>query len=112
MYQRSDLGFTLPRWLTPPSWVRSIAGAAIRGTIITIPTPAGPQSFDLGDPAAMAQLKALVSGAKVSVTRQPPSGGPGQFVQERVPGGWLTIGAAVVGVILLMTFMRPGARRA
>ncbi len=115
------LGFTLPRWLTPPrsirdlasSLTRSIAGSVLKGTTITIPTPMGTQTFDLSNPADRAVLEQMVTGTRITRTppREPnPIQTGGQFVSEHVPGGWLTIAAVGVGVFLLVA-SRPGAPR-
>jgi hypothetical protein len=112
------LGSALPRQVTPPAWLRSIAGAVLRGTQVTVPTAAGPQTFDLNSPQGAAQLRAIAaqavaairnaaSGATISVTRR-PAGSAGdtmaqvnKAVSENVPGGWLTIAGAAVSVFLI-----------
>jgi len=106
MYQR--LGFSLPRILTPPKGVRDllkgVAGAVFQGTMVTIPTPIGPQTFNLGDPAQVAQIMAMLRGTRVSVATPRPGtgGGINQAVQQNVPGGWATIGlVALAGFFLL-----------
>ncbi len=114
-YAESGVGaFKLPRWLTPPKFVRDIAGAVLRGTQVTVPTPVGPQTFDLGNPADMALLKNLVTGTKVStrVGPRPPSAME-RVTQtvEAIPGGWLTLAAVGVGLFLVMGAMRPRVSR-
>ena len=114
MYQRPSLGLTLPRFLTPPRSVRDlvkgIGGALIRGTTVTIPTPVGPQTFNVGDPSQRAQLEAMIRGARLNVaTPQPGTGFDlGRSIERNVPGGWATIGlAALAAVFLLGGIARP-----
>jgi len=116
MYQSASLGFSLPRWLTPPRSVRELAagivGAVVRGTTITIPTPVGPQTFNLGDPSQRAQLEAMVRGTRVNVATPEPGGGGfdiNRTVQSNVPGGWATI--AMVGVAAALVLPRLLRRR-
>jgi len=118
MYERmpANIG-ALPRWLTPPSWLRNIAGSVFKGTKVTIPTPAGPQTFDLGNPADVAALKKLLTGAKVStsVGQQPtnPLDQANRAVQENIPGGWLTIiGLGLAGFFLVRALTQPRRRSA
>ena len=118
---RTTLGSALPRQVTPPSWLRNIAGAVLRGTQVTVPTAAGPQTFNLNDPNGSAQLKALAnqaiaalrsaaSGATISVTRK-PGGASGavdsvnKAVTENVPGGWVTVLGLIVGVPLAIKML-------
>jgi hypothetical protein len=99
----TTLGATLPRQVRPPAWLRNIAGAVLRGTQVTVPTPAGPQTFDLYDPAGAAKLKAMAEQAKAilaqstfTLSRRPSAaataaGKVNQAVTENVPGGWATV---------------------
>jgi hypothetical protein len=102
MYE-PQLGFSLK----PPSWLRNIVGAVVHGTTATVPTPAGPVSVDLGDPASVARARAALTGTRFSTTvGTHPAGALEQAnaaVSENVPGGWLTI----AGVGLLAVFVLP-----
>lgn len=96
----SPLG-ALPRWLTPPQALRNLVGgifgAVVKGTTVTVPTPAGPQVFNLGDPEDRKRLEALARGVKLNVAT-PQAGSTGfPALVESVPGGWGTI--AVVGLV-------------
>jgi len=108
--QYPSLGLTLPRQLTPPSWLKDLIrqkiGAALKGTVVTVPTEAGTMSFDLSDPAALAALKKIASG--IRVTRTPAAPAPGSPVAA-IPGGWLTLG--LVGVGLYLFASRGGGQR-
>ena len=120
------LGAALPRQVTPPAWLRNIAGAILRGTQVTVPTPAGPQTFDLNNPQGAAQLRNLAnqaiaavrsaaSGATISVTRKPggsvsdPVSQVNKAVTENVPGGWVTVAGGVIGLFILAKML--GGRR-
>jgi len=113
MYERSaGLGaFKLPRFLTPPKWLRKVAGIAVKGSQVTVPTPVGPQVFDLGNPDSLRALQALVTGTKLGLKPAPTPGHAGQItrIAEGIPGGWLTIGAVAIGAFLLLGGM--GRRR-
>jgi hypothetical protein len=93
--------------LKPPAWARNIFGAIFKGTTITVPTPLGPQTFDLGNPADVAALKSMVTQSKVRVSTpgQQPTGPIDQVnktVQENIPGGWLTVIGVAAGIVFLM----------
>jgi hypothetical protein len=114
----SSLGFTLPRFLTPPRSIRNLAsdltrrivGAVARGTQITVPTPAGDQTFDLGNPNDLQMLRNMAAGTRIT-TKPESQGGAASVaeqVSEHVPGGWGTI--AVVGG-LLVAFLMFGRKR-
>jgi hypothetical protein len=108
----SGLGFTLPKWLTPPKSIRnivgSIVGAVVRGTTVTVPTPMGTQTFDLGNPQDVAMLQQMATGFKIS--KSPPTPGPvgraDQFVTSHVPGGWMGIALVGAGLIFLPKMLR------
>lgn len=110
MYEPNDsgLGFSLK----PPAWLRNIAGAVIRGTTATVPTPAGPVVVDLGNPQSVAAAKAAITGTKFSTTMGPKPASPAEqinaSVQENVPGGWLTIAALVVGGVFILPKLMRG----
>lgn len=98
MYQTMN-GLSLPSGLT--NFLKGLTGAVVRGTTVTVPTPIGPQTFNLGVPEERAQLERMIRGARVSVT--PPQPGVGQnaarFVENRIPGGWATVAIAAVALI-------------
>lgn len=87
-----------------PDWLKSVAGAVIRGTRVTF----GGQSFDLGNPADVALLRSTVTGG-VKVSRTPaPAPSPVDHLNDAVsnfPGGWLGVGGALFGVWLLIRSM-------
>lgn len=105
------LGLSLPRWLTPPRSVRDlvkgIAGAVVRGTTVTIPTPIGPQTFNLGDPAQRAQLEAMVRGSRLNVATPRAGGGFFQSIEQNVPGGLSTIGLLLLVAVAGFTLLAP-----
>jgi S1-C subfamily serine protease len=97
--QMSGLGFTMPSWLT------SIVGKVVKGTTVTIPTPAGNVVVDLNDPNSVAAAYKMLTGAKISTNLGPKPASPiSQFntaVESNVPGGWLTV-AAVAGLAVFV----------
>lgn len=88
-----------------PSWLSKIVGTIVRGTQVTVPTPAGNVVFDLSDPKAVATAKSILSGARVSTTvgnkPQTPLEQASAAV-ESVPGGWLTLAGAALALVFLM----------
>ena len=91
--------------LSVPSWLKSVAGAVIRGTKVTVPTPAGPMVVDLGNKASVDAAKAAITGSRVGVTVGNQAPTPMERVNaaaEQVPGGWLTIAAVVAGAFLML----------
>lgn len=109
--QYPSLGLTLPRQLTPPRWVRDAVrarvGAYLKGAKVTIPTPSGNETFDLGDPASLAALKRMITGARFE--RAAPEGAAGPFSVVGIPGGWATL-ALLAGGIYLLASRRRRAR--
>ena len=100
----SGLGFSLK----PPAWLRSAAGAVLKQTTVTIPTPMGPMTYDLSNPAQAKALQDIATKTKVSVGKQ-SGGGFMQQVEtsvESIPGGWLTIAAVGAAAVLLFMFAR------
>lgn len=68
--ERSGLGaFSLTNLL------KSIAGAVVRGTQVTVPTPTGQQTYDLGNPSHVRALESLISGVKIG--KAPAAGNSG-----------------------------------
>ena len=102
--QPTGMGFSLK----PPSWLvdeaKKLIGSAFRGTQVTIQTPAGPQVFDISTPGGIAALQAMIASAKIGKPTPTPS--PVQqandFVQSRIPGGWLTIAGGALVLFLLL----------
>jgi len=94
---------TLPKFLTPPRWLRNIVGAVVKGQQVTVPTPAGPQTFDLGNADSVRALQQMISGAKLQPKPVPTTGPAEQIISavEKVPGGWLTIGLGF-GVLIAL----------
>jgi hypothetical protein len=101
----------LPKWLTPPQSVRDlvkgIVGAVVSSTSVTIPTPSGPQVFNVGNAADLEALRRIISGAKLNVPPPPPIGttrqlGINEVVRSSVPGGWLTIAAVGLGLAVML----------
>ena len=78
--------------------LKNVAGAIIRGTKVSIPTPAGAQTYDLGNPAHVAALENMVKGTSISTTA---SNRPAPAAIS--PLGWLAIGG---GVLLLISLAR------
>jgi hypothetical protein len=97
-----------------PSWLAAIGNKIIKGTTVTVPTPAGPVTVDLGDPASVNRAKTILSGTRIStsVASRPPSAPQqvDQFVQEQIPGGWLTIAGVGLGLLVFLP-MLSGRRR-
>lgn len=88
--------------------LKSAGQAILKGTSVTVPTPAGPFKVDLGDPASVARARAAVAGTQISTSvASRPATSPmqqvDQQVQQNVPGGWVT----VIGVGLLVAFVLP-----
>lgn len=105
--QLSGLGLSLK----PPAWLRNIVGSVVSGTKVSIPTESGiPITVDLGDPEAVAKLKAMILGAKVSTSVGTPRVSTMDRINtgvESIPGGWFTVAAAaVVGVLVLPRLIR------
>lgn len=118
MYESAAMGWTVPKWLTPPKSIRAlatgIAGAVFKGTTVTIPTPIGPQTFNLSDPNDVARLKAMIAGTKFNIA-PPRPGGPQPFDLGRtvgeMPGGWLTVAVVGLGAVFLLSQLPKMARR-
>lgn len=107
--------FSLLRALTPPKAVRSLVTSAIQavGVKATIPTPAGPITVDSRDPNALknaaAAIKDAISKGTVTVGARQPQDQPSPadqargYVENNIPGGWLTVGAAAAGGLFLLS---------
>jgi hypothetical protein len=97
----TGLGFSLK----PPAWLRNFAGAVIKGTTISVPTPSGiPIVVDGSDPNAYQKILAMFRGTTVSTQAGTPSPSiPQRAAQaiQNIPGGWLTVGALALGAIML-----------
>jgi hypothetical protein len=119
MYQTAPtLALTLPKFLTPPRSVRElvsgVAGALIKGTTVTIPTPVGPQTFNVGDPAQRAELEAMIRGTRFNVAQPQPGAPPdlARAIEQNIPGGWGTVGLVGLGLVAVLMVMSMRARRA
>lgn len=99
MYQ-SGLGLTLPKALTPPSWLRNIVGSAFKGTTVSVPTPSGTLTVDISDPAQLQMLKNMVLGAKIG--KASPGGGPSGGAAAAAGVGIGTIALVVLGAMFLL----------
>jgi hypothetical protein len=92
--------------ISVPDWLRKAVGGVVRGTTVTVPTPAGPVVVDLGNPASVAAAKQAILGTRVNtrVGQSPPS--PFQdvnaAVSSGVPGGWLTIIAGGLAAVFIL----------
>jgi hypothetical protein len=112
--RRGQLGFTLPKWLTPPAWltneIKAHIGAAVKGTTVSIPTDSGTITFDISDPTQWAAIAKMLQGIRINPP--PPVGsenrapGPVASVVNSIPGGWLTIG--IGGFLLYKALSRRG----
>lgn len=101
--QTVDIG-AVPRQVKPPAWLRNIVGGVIRGAVITVPTPVGPQQFNVTSQADLDRLKAMISGTKleVRVNQQP---GPMEQISSAVqsfPGGAMGMVLALLGGAYLL----------
>lgn len=98
----TGLGFSLK----PPAWLRNFAGAVIKGTTITIPTPTGiPIVVDGSDPNAYQKILAMLRGTTVSTQAGAASPSiPQRAAQaiENIPGGWLTVATLGIATFLLL----------
>lgn len=91
-----------------PTWLKAIAGAVVRGVQVTVPTPVGPQTFDLNNPAHRAQLETMARGTRVSVKPPQDTPSPTDRINDavsQVPGGWLGVLGGVFGAFLLYKSM-------
>jgi hypothetical protein len=110
----ADLGFSLK----PPKWLRNLGAKLISQTHVAVPTPAGPKTFDLSNPDHLAELKSLVTGTHVTLGPTPPTmvdqfesaGANVGKVVESIPGGWITIAAVGIGLLLIVPRLMPRAR--
>lgn len=91
----------LPKWITR---LRNIIGGVVKQTRVTVQTPVGPMTVDLGDPEQLRQLKEMLAKAKVEVGTKSPSIIDQMATQAAgLPGGMLTVlaGAALLLFLLL-----------
>lgn len=106
-----ELGFSLK----PPKWLRNAVKSVTSGAkvAVNVPTPAGP--VNVADPSSAKAVADAIRNAQVTVTTgkpvaDSPGGGVREYVENRIPGGWITIAGGVLGGLLLLNLMR-GARR-
>lgn len=94
----------LPKWLTPPKWLRDLVGGVVKQSRVTVQTPVGPMTVDLGDPEQVRQLKEMVARARIEVGTRSPSV-IDQITEQTagIPGGMLTVlaGAALLLFLLM-----------
>ena len=87
---RSGLGaFSLSNLL------KSVAGAVVRGTQVTVPTPTGQQTYDLGNPSHVKALESLIAGVKIG--KAPAANGSSSSSGDLVKWG----GIAFLAYLLL-----------
>ena len=102
----AGLGFSFK----PPSWLRNIAGAVMKGTQVSVPTPAGvPIVVDGADPNALKKVLDALKGTKISTqvgTPRPSLPQQAENAIESIPGGWFTVAAVGLGVLLLVKAAR------
>lgn len=105
------LGFSLK----PPKWLRNIVGSAVKQTHVTVQTPAGPVTYDLGNPADVEAMKKMIASMKVNVGPQPPSAmdTAGQYVKDAVGSvpSWLWWAGGGAAALFLLPRLMPRARR-
>lgn len=97
--QLGDLGISL----TPPRWLRDLGNAVLRQVRVVVQTPVGPITVDPSNPDSMRRVQDILRSAQIQIGQPPP--GPIQQVSNAVgaiPGGWLTIGALGLGLVLLL----------
>lgn len=106
------LGFSLK----PPKVVRNLVKkvAAQVGIKATVPTPAGPIVVDSRDPDT---LRRVADAARAAISRTTFSVGPNtpadpsptadvrDFVENSIPGGWLTLGGGAIALFFLVRAM-------
>ncbi len=101
-----EMGFSLK----PPKAVRNLvkSAASALGIKASVSTPAGPIVVDTRDPDS---LKRAADAARALLTRttftvgtrdEAPAPSAATFVENNIPGGWLTVIGAGVGVFLLV----------
>lgn len=91
-----------------PDWVKRLGASIVRGTIVSVPTPAGPVTVDLGNPDSLARLKAVLAGTKITTQVGTPAPTPAQQVNaavSNVPGGWMTMVLAAGAALFLLPRM-------
>lgn len=114
---RQGLGFSL----LPPKSIRAklsaelktvlqrVAGAVLKGTQVSVPTPVGTQTFDLGNPADVAILKQMATGIRFGQAAPEPTSPvetAKQMVSEHVPGGFGGLALIGAGLLALVLFSR------
>lgn len=92
--------------LKPPKWLRNVVSAVTGNVKVTVPTPAGP--INPLDPNAGKLLREAAANTTVTIGRQAnaPAADVPSFVENQVPGGWLTVGAGALALVLLLAGKR------
>lgn len=94
-----------------PDWLKKIGASIIRGTIVSVPTPAGAVQVDLGNPDSLARLKAMLTGTKITTTVGTPAPTPAQQIDtavSRVPGGWATVALGGLAALFVLPRLMRG----
>lgn len=103
--------------LKPPKWLRNSVGSLLKGNKVsaTVATPAGPVVVDASKESVQ-RVQDLITNAvrNTTITVGPreaaatPVDQARDFVETKVPGGWLTVGA---GALALFAIARMAAKR-
>ncbi len=96
--------------LKPPKAVRNLVkkAASAVGIKASVPTPAGPIVVDTRDPDTLKRAaeaaRDLLNRTTVTVGNRDDSAAPSpaNFVESNIPGGWLTVAGAGIGLFLLV----------
>lgn len=96
--------------LKPPKAVRNLVkkAASAVGIKASVPTPAGPIVVDTRDPDTLKRAaeaaRDLLSRTTVTVGNRDEAASPtpANFVENNIPGGWLTVAGVGVGLFLLV----------
>lgn len=88
-----------------PGWLKNIAGAVIRGTTVSVPTPNGTVNVDLGNKQSVDQARRILAGTRVGATVSAGSQASpleqANAAASSIPGGWLTLAGLGMGLYLL-----------
>jgi hypothetical protein len=105
--QLGELGLSLK----PPKWLRNAAKVVTGSKVnVSVPTGAGPVNVDVTKPGLVQSIAEKLRNAKVTITTGSPNpdqpGGMTEYVEQKLPGGWLTVGAGAVALLLVMNLAR------
>lgn len=104
--------------LKPPKWLRNTVSSLVKGNKVsaTVATPAGPLVVDASKDTVQ-RVQDLITNAVRNTTitvgpRETAAATPvdqaREFVETKIPGGWLTVGA---GALALFAITRMAAKR-